>query len=126
MRYPMYFLSEGEKRKIATVETVDDVYKVIQQFIDDANEKWGNNFQWYYTRIMYDKETNETRYDVGSHTEFFVVDGDFVSKYEREEKKNEKRNETHICLPARFNDTNQRNYADCPGKGRSDRYAGTD
>lgn len=86
----MYFLSKGEKRKIATVETVDDVYKVIQQFIDDANEKWGNNFQWYYTRVMYDKDTNETIYDVGSHTEFFVVDGDFVSKHEREEEKNEK------------------------------------
>lgn len=89
MKHSMYFLSEGEKRKIATVETVDDVYKVIQQFIDDANEKWGNNFQWYYTRVMYNRETNETRYDVGSHTEFFVVDGDFMSKHEREGKNNE-------------------------------------
>lgn len=88
MKHSMYFLNEKGRRKIATVETVDDVYKVIQQFIDDANEKWGNNFQWYYTRVLYNKETNETAYDVGSHTEFFVVDGDFMSK-QREEKNNE-------------------------------------
>lgn len=59
--------SQGEKRMIAkNVTDKDEAWQVIHKFLDD------HNFKSYYTRMWY--KDGYTWYDVGSHTEFFMVD----------------------------------------------------
>ena len=59
--------SQGKERLIAECETVKDIGKEIQKFLDD------HNYKSYYTR-SWTNESNpkEKIYDVGSHSEFFI------------------------------------------------------
>lgn len=76
----LYFRdSQGDKRLIASnVKTVKDISKYIQAFLDE------HNFKSYYTRIWY--SNGYTWYDVGSHTEFFLVDKNLMERYEDEQE----------------------------------------
>ena len=59
--------SQGKERLIAECETVKDVGKEIQKFLDD------HNYKSYYWRSWGDEE--RVMIDVGSWSEFFLVDG---------------------------------------------------
>lgn len=64
----LYFRnSRGERRVIAEPETEQDAIKEIHKFCEERN------FKIYYTRSWRDKE-GFMWYDVGSHTEFFILD----------------------------------------------------
>ena len=64
----LYFKnSQGEERLIAECETVKDVGKEIQKFLDD------HNYKSYYWRSW--EEDGRIKIDVGSWSEFFFVDG---------------------------------------------------
>jgi hypothetical protein len=84
--------SNGDKRVIKnTAETWADVHQAIQEFINRCNinkhneskRRYGDNydpskvqeFKWFYTRC-WTQEDGCTRIDVGSHTEFFIWEGD--------------------------------------------------
>ena len=56
---------EDRCRKIADVDTTEEYWKVINNFMDERN------FKSYYQRLWVDN--NELWNDVGSHTEFFVL-----------------------------------------------------
>ena len=59
--------SEGNKRIIGkNIPTRKDAFKCINEFLDD------HNYKSYYMRTWYDG--NYTVVDVGSHTEFFLID----------------------------------------------------
>lgn len=59
--------SRGIRRIIGeNIPTHKDVYKCINEFLDD------HNFKSYYMRTWFDGDY--TVVDVGSHTEFFLVD----------------------------------------------------
>lgn len=65
--------SEGNKRIIGeNISTHEDAYKCINEFLDD------HNFKSYYMRTWYDG--NYTIVDVGSHTEFFLVDTNLMRR----------------------------------------------
>ena len=56
----------GERRVIAEPKTEQDAMKEIHKFCDERD------FKIYYIRIW---ETEDgLKYDVGSHTEFFILD----------------------------------------------------
>lgn len=58
---------KGTRREIGRPETVDDIYPIIKEFLDN------HNFTSYYTRTWISSiNPKEKIYDVGSHTEFFV------------------------------------------------------
>lgn len=59
--------SRGERRIIAEPKTEKEANKEIHKFCEDRN------FKIYYIRTWRDKEGLEWR-DVGSHTEFFILD----------------------------------------------------
>lgn len=61
----LYFIdSHGNYRLLYENVVEKEVHILIQRFLDE------HNFKSYYTRIW---ETDEgTKYDVGSHTEFFL------------------------------------------------------
>lgn len=69
----------GQEREIAQVNTWEDVYKAIDDFIEQCNKKKMESkekprlFKRYYSRIW---QRGDSRYciDVGSHTEFFITD----------------------------------------------------
>ena len=62
----LYFKnSEGKVRLIAECETVKDVGREIQKFLDD------HNYKSYYCRSWGDDK--KVVIDVGSHSEFFVL-----------------------------------------------------
>ena len=73
--------SNGKKRFLQNAPTEDFVWKIIKKFLDD------HGFTSYYTRVWYDGEY--TWYDVGSHTEYFLVDDNLMEVHEdeREEEK---------------------------------------
>lgn len=64
----MYFQnSAGNKRVIGTGETENDCVKIMCDFLKD------HNFTSYYTRTWISSENPcFKKYDVGSHTEFFL------------------------------------------------------
>ena len=64
----LYFRnSYGEKKLLAhDIKHKKDVISAIHEFLDD------HGFTSYYTRIWY--EDGYTWFDVGSHSEFFLVD----------------------------------------------------
>ena len=76
----LYFRdSHGKKRLIASdLQLKEEVWKHIQKFLDD------HNFKSYYTRMWY--TDGYTWYDVGSHTEFFCVDANWMGEYEDEQE----------------------------------------
>ena len=59
--------SRGEERVIAEPSNREEVNKEINKFLDD------NNFKSYYTRVW--EENGRLVFDVGSHTEFFILEG---------------------------------------------------
>lgn len=79
----LYFRnSYGDKRLIAShLQLEKEIWGHIQKFLDD------HNFKSYYTRVWYND--GYTWYDVGSHTEFFLVDANMMEQYkdEQEEEK---------------------------------------
>lgn len=70
--------SHGKKRLLKRVYTNEQVWKVIKRFLDD------HNFTSYYTRIWF--ADGYTWYDVGSHTEYFLVDENLMEQYENEQE----------------------------------------
>lgn len=64
----LYFQNSMSKRKF-----ISQVYfmKEITAIISDVLEE--HNFKSYYTRIWYEKDKKELWFDVGSHSEFFIV-----------------------------------------------------
>ena len=70
----------GEEKVIQeTAETWAEAYDAIQKFIDHCNQEkvalGGKPFTIYYIRT-WKQEDGRTRIDVGSHTEFFIWEGD--------------------------------------------------
>lgn len=68
--------SVGEERIIAEVKDWQDVWKSIDNFINECNAKKPRGvkpFKSYYSRI-YKIDNGRTKIDVGSHTEFFSTD----------------------------------------------------
>ena len=59
--------SKGEERVIAEPLNREEVNKEINKFLDD------HNFKSYYTRVL--EENGRLIFDVGSHTEFFILEG---------------------------------------------------
>ena len=59
--------SKGEERLIAEPLNREEVNKEINKFLDD------HNFKSYYTRVW--EENGRLKIDVGSHTEFFILEG---------------------------------------------------
>ena len=76
----LYFRdSYGHKRLLASnINSKEDVWKCIQAFLDK------HDFKSYYTRMWY--ADDYTWYDVGSHTEYFMVDANFMEMYEDEQE----------------------------------------
>ena len=70
--------SYGKKRLLERVYTNEQVWGVIKKFLDD------HNFTSYYTRTWF--ADGYTWYDVGSHTEFFLVDENLMEQYENEQE----------------------------------------
>lgn len=70
--------SHGKKRLLKEVETKEGVWKVIQKFLDD------HNFTSYYARLWF--VDGYTWFDVGSHTEYFLVDENLMEQYENEQE----------------------------------------
>ena len=64
----LYFQnSNGKERLVADVENQEDAMSEIKKF---CNER---DFRIYYTRAWGDLDKDGITYDVGSHTEFFVL-----------------------------------------------------
>ena len=57
----------GKERVIAEPNSKKEIIEEINKFLDE------HNFKSYYTRVCYTGERLEL--DVGSHTEFFYVEG---------------------------------------------------
>ena len=76
----LYFRdSYNNKRLIApNLELEKEIWEHIQKFLDE------HNFKSYYTRVWY--KEGYTWYDVGSHTEFFLVDANMMEQYENEQE----------------------------------------
>ena len=76
----LYFRdSYGRKRLLASnLNSKEDIWKHIQGFLDE------HNFKSYYTRVWY--ANGYTWYDVGSHTEYFMVDTNLMEQYEDEQE----------------------------------------
>lgn len=71
--------SHGKKRLLMSdVYTTEQAWKVMKKFMDD------HNFTSYYTRTWF--ADGYTWYDVGSHTEFFLVDENLMEQYENEQE----------------------------------------
>ena len=64
----LYFQnSRGVERLIAEPLNKQEVNKEIDRFLDD------HNFKSYYTRVW--EADGRLVFDVGSHTEFFILEG---------------------------------------------------
>lgn len=63
--------SKGDRRIIASDIDYDGVFENIKAFLD------AHDFECYYTRLHY-ADDGFTHIDVGSHTEFFLVDADLM------------------------------------------------
>ena len=70
--------SHGKKRLLKEVETKEGAWKIMQKFMDD------HNFTCYYTRLWF--TDGYTWFDVGSHTEYFLVDENLMGQYENEQE----------------------------------------
>lgn len=64
----LYFQNaNGKERLIAEVHDADEAYDKIKEFCSERD------FKIYYTRC-WKLSDGSTKYDVGSHTEFFRLD----------------------------------------------------
>ena len=57
--------SRGQRRLISTPSSIEDMWKDINSFLLE------HNFKSYYSRVNFGED--EWVIDVGSHTEFFIV-----------------------------------------------------
>ena len=81
----LYFKnSKGEQRPIADINSWDEIFDEMHKHVDKCNEanreKGCREFQWYYTRCWYDKDDDMTTFDIGSHTEFFIAEGNWINE----------------------------------------------
>lgn len=72
--------ANGEERVIKnTANTWTEVYDTIKNFVNRCNQRkvisGGQPFKIYYVRA-WKQEDGRTRIDIGSHTEFFLWEGD--------------------------------------------------
>lgn len=76
----LYFIVPFKKKRLIASNLQDEkeISQQIKKFLDD------HNFKSYYTRTWY--ENGYTWYDVGSHTEFFIVDANLMEQYEDEQE----------------------------------------
>lgn len=85
----LYFENSiGQRRVIANPQTENEAYEIIDEFCEERN------FKIYYIRTWRD-DNGLKIFDVGSHTEFFILDdkewgfimtyGDFVRNMNDEE-----------------------------------------
>jgi hypothetical protein len=65
--------SQGKERKIATVNNWPEVWKEIDNFIQECNKHNTKPFKSYYSRV-WTEDNGISIIDVGSHTEFFKTD----------------------------------------------------
>ena len=63
--YLCFVNSDNKIKKLKEVYTKKEINKIIKDFLDE------HHFKSYYTRIW--QEDNKWWFDVGSHTEFFVL-----------------------------------------------------
>lgn len=68
--------SYGKERVIAEVKDEEEAMKEINKFVDECNAKRtdGKTFEIYYIRSW--KHDGRKIFDVGSHTEFFILEHD--------------------------------------------------
>ena len=72
----LYFKnSQSKERLVAECETVKDVGKEIQKFLDD------HNYKSYYSRSR--EVDGRIKIDVGSWSEFFYIDGITYEEYSK-------------------------------------------
>ena len=60
--------NKGEERVVAKVETDEEAYNEMKKFCDE------HDFTIRYVRGWFSPEGDRTFYDVGSHTEYFIVE----------------------------------------------------
>lgn len=66
----LYFLSSrGEKRLVKENVEASAAAKEMGEYVKSLNP----NYQIYYIRSWYSEDHKGTMYDVGSHSEFFVL-----------------------------------------------------
>jgi hypothetical protein len=66
----LYFIrSNGEKRLVKKNVEPKTALSEISHYVNNLNPA----YKIYYTREWYDEEAGGTMYDVGSHTEFFLL-----------------------------------------------------
>ena len=78
--------SENKERIVGEATDMMEIMQVIANFLDE------HNFKSYYTRVWHTDSDDRTWFDVGSHTEFFFVEGnmyDDMVEYDEKEKKKE-------------------------------------
>lgn len=64
----LYFVkANGKREHLSQVFNSHETNLIIKNFLDE------HNFTSYYTRMWYEEKEHELWFDVGSHTEFFVV-----------------------------------------------------
>ena len=71
--------SKHEERVIAKPLNIEEATKEINKFLSD------HNFKSYYTRVW--EENGRLKFDVGSHTEFFYLEGMTFEEYQRQVSK---------------------------------------
>ena len=72
----LYFQNSfGEERLIAELQTEEEVMPEIYKFIDKCNAERTDikPFKSYYTRTWLNRDGCKV-FDVGSHTEFFILE----------------------------------------------------
>ena len=66
----LYFLdSRGEQRLVKKNVETETVMKVISHYVNNLNP----TYKIYYYRTWFDETTGGTIYDIGSHSEFFLL-----------------------------------------------------
>lgn len=58
--------TNGVRREIGTVDTQEEAFKIIRKFLDEHRYKAPYWRSW-------SEESGEIWFDVGSHTEFFIM-----------------------------------------------------
>lgn len=71
--------SKGEERLIAEPANREEVNKEINKFLEDHNSKS------YYIRVL--EADGRLIFDVGSHTEFFILEGTTFEEWSKSNKK---------------------------------------
>ena len=59
--------SYGLRKFLCSVSTLNQANIIMSDFLK------GHNYKSYYTRMWYEEEKQELWFDVGSHSEFFVL-----------------------------------------------------